>query len=199
VSAAVSPWEAVLGDRVDSLHPRLHAYFARIPDGEIGRGSGVFSTVGTPRRWLWPMLAILARMGIIFPVWERNVPFTVENRTVGASVTARRTFQFSAGSRTMVDTITAHDGFILDALGTHGVVEAAFVADVVGGALSLRSTRSRLRLGRVRVPMPGITVHLSESVDMATGLQHVSLTMTAALVGRLYEYAGTFDYRVGPA
>ena len=64
-----SPWEAALGDRLDELDPALRAYFSAIPDGSVGRGSGVFDQVGTPRRWLWPVLAILGRTGIVFPVW----------------------------------------------------------------------------------------------------------------------------------
>ncbi|MBE7163154.1 MAG: DUF4166 domain-containing protein, partial [Williamsia herbipolensis] len=64
------------------LHPRLRAYFAAIPPGHVGRGDGVFAVVGTPRRWLWPFLALFARDDVMFPVWERDVPFTVENRPV---------------------------------------------------------------------------------------------------------------------
>ena len=69
-------------DVLDRLHPRLRTYFGPVPPGHVGRGEGVFAVVGTPRRWLWPVLAWLARDGVVFPVWERDVPFTVENRPV---------------------------------------------------------------------------------------------------------------------
>jgi hypothetical protein len=75
----VSPYEAVLGERLDELHPRLAGYFRQIPPESHGFGRGVFETVGTPRRWLWPLLALLARPGVALPVWERDVPFTVLN------------------------------------------------------------------------------------------------------------------------
>lgn len=76
-----SPYQLTTPPHVlDRLHPRLHAYFGPVPPGSVGRGEGLFDVVGTPRRWLWPVLAWLARDGIVFPVWERAVPFTVENR-----------------------------------------------------------------------------------------------------------------------
>ena len=40
---------------------------------------GTFDRVGTPRRWLWPVLRVLQRRRILFPVWEHDVPFTIEN------------------------------------------------------------------------------------------------------------------------
>jgi hypothetical protein len=61
-----SPWEAALGDVLGGLHPRLRGYFAAIPAGHLGVGEGVFATVGTPRRWLWPLLWFFARDGVLF-------------------------------------------------------------------------------------------------------------------------------------
>jgi hypothetical protein len=77
---APSPYElSAPGHVLARLHPRLRTYFAAVPVGHVGR-EGLFAVVGTPRRWLWPVLALLARDGVVFPVWERDVPFTVENR-----------------------------------------------------------------------------------------------------------------------
>ncbi|TDN43912.1 uncharacterized protein DUF4166 [Curtobacterium flaccumfaciens] len=76
-----SPYElSTPPDVLARLHPRLRTYFGPIPPGHVGRGEGVFTVVGTPRRWLWPVLAWFARDDVMFPVWERDVPFTVENR-----------------------------------------------------------------------------------------------------------------------
>ncbi|PYY32550.1 DUF4166 domain-containing protein [Curtobacterium sp. MCJR17_055] len=78
-----SPYElSAPADVLARLHPRLRTYFGRIPSGYVGRGSGTFSVVGTPRRWVWPVLAVFARDAVMFPVWEHDVPFTVENRPV---------------------------------------------------------------------------------------------------------------------
>ena len=193
-----SPWEAALGDRVDELSPGLRAYFGAIPHGCVGRGRGQFERVGTPRRWLWPVLALLAVDGIVFPVWQRRVPFEVENRSDGMRLHGIRRFAFSEGARTMVDTITADGATIVDRLGRHGLVEARFHASVIGGALVLRSVRTALRIGRLRVALPfGPRVELVERT--AGERQRVSLVMTSPLLGRIYEYAGEFDYRVETA
>lgn len=193
-----SPWEAALGDRVALLHPRLSEYFSRIPDGFVGRGDGVFDHVGTPRRWLWPVLAILARQGVLFAVWERSVPFTVINRPRGAWVDAVRIFRFRSGTRVMVDSITSARGLVIDALGFGGAIRTALVPDVVDGALVLRSTAAGIRIGRLRVRLPGPTVRLTEQFDDTVSRQRVRLELRVPLIGRIYEYSGTFQYEVVP-
>jgi hypothetical protein len=201
---AKSPYELVLGNRVNELHPRLLDYFRAIPVGSHGHGTGVFDVVGTPRRWLWPALWLLGRRGIVFAVWERNVPFTVVNRprldALGqVSVDASRHFEFGSGTRTMVDAITAGDSGLVDYLGDRRYVTATLVAEVSSGELHLHSTGITISLGGLRVRLPaGISpkVALVERFDDVAGRQRVSLTLTAPILGRLYEYAGSFDYRI---
>ncbi|MCS5494308.1 DUF4166 domain-containing protein [Curtobacterium flaccumfaciens] len=200
------------------LHPRLRTYFAAVPPGHVGRGEGVFTVVGTPRRWVWPVLAWFARDAVMFPVWERDVPFTVENRPArvrrgpGTSLEARpavrahRTFRFRSGARTMVDAITAEPDGLVDHLGRRGRVSARLRAqvDVDGpdaGALRLVSTRVTFRaLGRdLRLPAalsPRMT--LTERFDDEADLQRVSLVLTAPVLGTLYRYEGAFRYEIAP-
>ncbi|MBT1584687.1 DUF4166 domain-containing protein [Curtobacterium flaccumfaciens] len=200
------------------LHPRLRTYFAAVPPGHVGRGEGVFTMVGTPRRWVWPVLAWFARDAVMFPVWERDVPFTVENRPArvrrgpGTSLEARpavrahRTFRFRSGARTMVDAITAEPDGLVDHLGRRGRVSARLRAqvDVDGpdaGALRLVSTRVTFRaLGRdLRLPAalsPRVT--LTERFDDEADLQRVSLVLTAPVLGTLYRYEGAFRYEIAP-
>jgi hypothetical protein len=194
-SGPVSPWEAALGVSVDELHPRLRTYFARIGPGRIGRGEGVFDVVGTPRRWLWPAFAVLGLDGILFPVWRRSVPFTVANRGDAGVVHARRTFAFRRGPRTMVDATSFEGGRLVDRLGRHGLLEASFDADVVGGRLELTSTT--VRVAGVRMPRRlSPVVRLIERYDDALDRQRVSVTLDLPGLGRLYEYRGSFVYRV---
>jgi Domain of unknown function (DUF4166) len=152
-------------------------------------------------------------------VWERDVPFTVVNRPVAcahasscadargrAAVTASRRFRFRSGERTMVDAITATPNGLVDHLGAGQRFEAALAASVVDGALNLESTSVTLRLGRLRsrrlrVVLPRFLaprVHLTERFDDATGRQHVTLVIDAPVVGRVYEYAGSFHYEIRP-
>lgn len=214
-----SPYELSTPSEVLArLHPRLSTYFGAIPPGHVGRGEGVFDVVGTPRRWLWPLLAWFARDSVMFPVWERDVPFTVENRPArvrrgpGTGLEARpavrshRTFRFRSGSRTMVDAITAEPVGLVDHLGRRGRVSARLRAEVDArgpdaGALRLDSTRVTFRaLGReVRLPAriaPRVT--LKERFDDEADLQRVSLVLTAPVLGTLYRYEGAFRYEIAP-
>ncbi|ROQ17840.1 MULTISPECIES: DUF4166 domain-containing protein [unclassified Curtobacterium] len=213
-----SPYElSAPSDVLARLHPRLSAYFGAIPPGHVGRGEGVFDVVGTPRRWLWPLLAWFARDSVMFPVWERDVPFTVENRPARVrrgragqearpGVRAHRTFRFRSGSRTMVDAITAEPDGLVDHLGHHGRVSARLRAEVDAhgpdaGALRLVSTRVTFRaLGReVRLPARiAPRVLLTERFDDEADVQRVSLVLTAPVLGTLYRYEGAFRYEIAP-
>ena len=158
-----SPWQLALGARLQELDPALADYFSTIPEGTVGRGSGVFDHVGTPRRWLWPLFSVLSRAAIVFPVWERQVPFEVVNVPGDGAVRATIAFGFGHGPRVM-----RHE---------------------------VRSTALRLRLARahIRVPLaPRILL-----VERSDGnRQRVEFVMTAPLIGRIYSYAGTFDYQI---
>jgi len=197
VASTESPWRTALGDDFAQLHPRLLAYFSAIPAGRVGRGTGTFDRVGTPRRWLWPLLCVLERRRILFPVWEHDVPFTIENRPDGSALRAVRTFHFVEGDRLMVDIVsTERDRLgdrLVDRLGDGGRLRTALTASVLDGALLLVSRSARW--GRLPIPFAP-RLRLIERFDEAVGRQHVALTLESALVGRIYEYSGHFDYRI---
>lgn len=195
-----SPYARALGERIDELHPRLRAYFSAVPDGAVGIGEGVFHVVGTPRRWLWPVLRVLERRGVVAAVWERDVPFRVENRTIASRAIGERTFRFTRGPWVMRDAValTRH-GRVLDELGEPGLIAACFDVDVRDGALHLTSRAVGVRLGRLRMRIPRLiapVVRLTERFDDAIDRQQVALTIDAPLLGRVYEYRGDFEYRV---
>ena len=196
--SGVSPWELELRGRLRQLDPALADYFSTIPEGRVGRGSGTFDVVGTPRRWLWPVFAVLARAAIAFPVWEHDVPFEVVNVPGDGAVRATIAFGFRRGEKVMRHEIRMTPGGLRDVLGTRGRLEAALIADAVDGRLHLRSTGVRLRLGRARIPIPfAPRIALVERRD--GDRQRVEFTMTAPLIGRIYEYAGSFSYRIEAA
>ena len=190
-----SPWQQALGDDFGSLHPRLRTYFTAIPDGAIGRGDGVFDIVGTPRRWLWPMLSLLAVDNVLFPAWDRDLTFRVRNAALGGRVVGLRRFDFPVRPHTMTDSIGWESGELVDRLGRHGSVRVGFRATVVDSGLVLESTW--VRLAGIRLPR-GISprVRLEESFDERVGRQRVSFVMDHPVIGRLYEYSGHFDYRI---
>lgn len=191
--SAESPWQQALGDEFTSLHPRLHAYFSAIPAGRVGRGEGDFDIVGTPRRWLWPVLGMLQRRRILFPVWEQGVPFIVENRADAGAVHATRTFRLPGGERVMVDAVSIEAGGLVDHLGDGGLLGARLTATVTDGELRLVSTSARW--GRLPIPFAP-RVRLTERFDDSVGRQHVALSLESRVFGRIYEYSGYFDYRI---
>jgi hypothetical protein len=202
----LSPYEAVFGELLEGLHPRLMAYFTAIPLGSVGVGTGTFDVVGTPRRWLWPVLWVLGRQGVMFPAWQRDVPFTVLNHPVVdargfVAVVATRTFHFAKGDRRMRDAITAEPAGLVDHLGIARRYGSELSGVIEDGALRLSSTGLALRMGDrcIRIPrMIAPIVTLLERFDDETDSQHVSVTIDLPLLGRLYEYSGSFLYEVRP-
>lgn len=92
-----------------------------------------------------------------------------------------------------------NEGGVVDVFGKPSIVEAKFDVDVVDGGLRLRSRRVALRLGRLRVPIPKAVrpvIALSERFDDDFGRQRVDLVVDVPIIGRVYEYTGTFTYRV---
>lgn len=198
--ASQSPYARALGERLNDLHPRLRAYFLAVPEGAVGIGDGVFHSVGTPRRWLWPILRLLERRGVVAAGWEHDVPFTVENRSVGSRTMGIRTFMLKRGKWVMRDAVvlTTH-GRVVDELGEPSLIAASFEVATSRGALRLTSHTVGIRLWRLRLRIPRVispVVRLTESFDDATNRQAISLTIDAPLIGRVYEYRGDFTYRI---
>jgi hypothetical protein len=199
-----SAYELVLGSGIDELHPRLRAYFGVIPPGGSGRGVGVFDQVGTPRRWLWPVLWVLARQAVLFPAWQRQVPFTVTNRSAVVSpgnvaVLAERVFHFAAGDFRMLDAVTAENGGLVDYLGMKRRYRCCLAIEVVDGELRMTSTSVSVRIWRAGIRLPRLispVVTLTERFDDASERQQVSVTVESPLLGRLYEYSGSFRYEI---
>lgn len=195
-----SPYLRALGGQRGALHPALRTYFAAVPRGQVGVGTGTFSRVGTPRRWLWPLLRVLQRHGVVYAGWYRDVPFTVRNYSVASRLVGERTLHLAAGDWTMTDSVSAGaHGRVLDQLGDPVAVSAVFDVSVDEDALSLRSRRVGIRLGRLRVRLPRLiapVVRLRESAEKQAGSQRVALTVDMPLIGRIYEYEGVFTYRI---
>jgi hypothetical protein len=184
-----SPYESALD--LDGLHPRLRDYFGEIPSGHVGVGRGVFDVVGTPRRWLWPVLWVLGRQGVVFAAWAQDVPFTVLNRPDAGSLHGTRTFHFASRDRSMVDRMSVDSGLV-DELGIRRRYRARLAGSVVDGAMHLRSTS--IHAGTV-VRIPG-RVEVVERWDEVAHLQHVAVQIVVPVIGRVYEYSGYFSYAI---
>ncbi|WP_309065717.1 DUF4166 domain-containing protein [Microbacterium sp.] len=140
-------------------------------------------------------------MDHLFAGRQHDVPFTVRNRTVNGRAVAERTLHLPAGDWTMKDVVSARsNGQVIDRIGEPPSLAAAFDVDVDGeGSLLLRSRAVGLRVGRLRLRVPAPfapVIRLRESPDPAANGQRVHLTVDLPVVGRLYEYRGSFRYRI---
>jgi hypothetical protein len=106
----------------------------------------------------------------------------------------------------MRDAITAEPQGLVDHLGTGRRFSAGLAARAVDGALLLDSTSVSMRIGRRRIRLPAFMaprIALSERFDEATGEQNVAVTIELPVLGKVYEYAGSFRYEIrqgeGPA
>lgn len=193
-----SPYERALGDRISELHPKTAWYFRTIPDGQVGIGTGVFTRAGSPHRWLWPVFRIAESLGVAFAGWERDVPFRIENRTVGGTAVAVRYFDLPGRTWVMPDTVALGENRILrNEIGPHRTVVTTFDLDVQDGAVVLTIRRVGMRFGRVRIAAPRFLrprIGLVERWDDGRQQHHVNMTIDAPLLGRVYEYTGYFDY-----
>lgn len=194
-----SPYERALGPQLSELHPVLQRYFAAIPAGSVGIGEGIFERFGTERWWLRPLLGWLARCHVIVPGMHYKVPFRIENRTVADQQTAARTLDLESGTWTMVDAVSVSEsGHVIDVLGRPALVEAAFDVAADDGGLNLTSRGVTVRLGAIRLSVPKVlrpVIALSERFDTEAARQHVRLTVDVPVLGRVYEYTGSFTYR----
>lgn len=198
---AGAPWASALSGHLDDLSPALAAYFGGSAEGSHGIGEGVFTTVGTPRRWLWPVLAVLGRWNIVWPVWEREVPFTVVNVPTPHGLIAVRRFRFASGDRVMTDRIIYTRHGLRQRLGAGERVVAEMFVRPVDGGLRITSGRVGIRMLGLRFSLPARWSPSIEVLErtLADGRQHVSLTLDLPVVGRAYEYAGAFSYRIEKA
>lgn len=195
-----SPYLRALGEQRPGLHPALRTYFSPVPRGSVGIGEGVFERVGTPRRRLWPVLRMLQGSGAVLAGWHENVPFTILNRTIAGRAVSVRTLHLPDGDWVMTDTVTARSGGgVVDLIGEPTTLAVAFDVAVHEHALTLRSRMMGVRLAGARARIPRLlapVVRLRESAEKQAGLQRVELTVDAPLIGRIYEYSGTFTFRV---
>ena len=192
-----SPWEAALGEGVLDLRPELRAYFASLPPAGEGVGSGMFEVVGSPYPWLRPLLRLVGGPSI-WPVRARDVPFDVVNRAVaGPGVAAERRIHLRGRTLTMRDaTVSTVPGVVVDRIGSPPRLEVAFRPTVHRGALRLDSIAVRVRLGALRLTLGPLSPHVVLTERFDAGRQHVALQVDVPILGRIYEYAGSFTYAV---
>lgn len=224
--------------RAHPLDPALARYFGAIPPAMHGRGEGIFSRIGTRRRWLRvvgaPLFRMLERRGVVMAGWHEDVPFTVVNREHSGVDrrgvrTSERRIQLEGSTWTMRDAMRSlpraggrGEGGIVDVLGSPALIAATFaVTSPAEDTVVLDSRRVEMRIGSRALRIPGwcaprvrlVETRLPHRADdsPADGTpegaaeaahaqqaphQQVTVTIDLPVIGRVYEYAGGFTYRL---
>ena len=196
------PFVQALGDGLATLPPFLAEHFVQHGGTRTyaGRMDRVWRAPGLRGALAWPALWLAARLETLFPETGRDVPFEIEHRVyVGADGRARmtwtRTFRLPRRTRRF-DAVMVHDphrGVIDDRLGT-GRLETELHVGTDAGAVTMRSGRQWLHLGRLRIRLPGILVGRARvrewQVDDATIA--IEVRVRNPVLGEVFGYAGWF-------
>jgi hypothetical protein len=200
-------YQHVLGDEFARLAPELQRYFGMPDAGTHGEGTGVFEVAGSAHRWLWPLFRVFAGEQILFPEYGRDVPFEVVNRPDGEVLRATRVFHFPGRpgktrrfgrprDRVIVDEMRVIDGVLHDFLGRHNRLEVVLRLSVADGTLAMVSTGTWLWFGSSRVRLPALlSARVVLTEQWQDDHQRVSVSLRHPLLGEVFVYRGTFDYR----
>lgn len=189
-----SVYQRVLGPEFGRLAPPLQHYFGPVPPGGVGRGEGVFEVAGSRWRFLRPVLHLFARRRVIFPEYDTDVPFDIENRYDGSDLVAVRRFRFPGIVREMHDRMSVRAGRLVDRLGARAGLEVTLDATVADGGMVLASSGLAWCAGRWRIPLPHVArVTVTERV--CAGRQRVDVAVRVPVAGEVFGYGGSFVYR----
>ena len=209
-----SVYQRALGPAFSLLQPELQRYFSLAPGAEnddgatvSGVGSGTFDVAGCPVPALRPFLRLTSSDNALFPEYQHNVPFSIENRaSLNASgqpqLTAVRTLHFENRTRVMEDATSWDDnlGKAVGALGRSGRLLTDVACSVgADGRMRIISRRSRLAAGRRSVALPPVFDAAAFTEQWWDESEHRFRIRTKVIqrqLGTVLEYDGSFTYSV---
>lgn len=180
-----------LGADFARLHPQLQVYFGSVGPVEA---SGTFFEAGSRLRWLRPLWEALAKRGMLFAEYGRDVPFTVSLLPVSENtVSTLRRIRFNHRTeRVVADTTRYSRGRLVDAHARGRLLVEMRPSVDEHGAFTLRSGRARLKLGRFAVPVPSPRVVLRQGYDDRRAAFTIDVSVRVPLVGEVFGYRGIF-------
>ncbi|QTG80651.1 DUF4166 domain-containing protein [Arthrobacter crystallopoietes] len=209
-----SVYQLAMGQDFALLQPELQEYFSLASDSgpaaaggdAVGLGTGIFDVAGCPRPALRPLLRLAGRDNALFPEYERDVPFSIENRAHPdadgrPALTAVRTIDFEGVRRTMQDTTVWEDrAGLTDVLGRSGAVRTDLAcAAGADGRMRLVSRRTSIGAGRFRLGLPMLleaAAFTEQWWDRSEGRFRIRTKVLQRQMGTILEYQGSFSYRL---
>lgn len=201
-----SLYQQVLGERFKQLQPQLQSYFSLcVGSGAYGEGAGRFDVVGCPLPWLRPLLAPATAENTFFPEYGFNIPFRISNYahldpSGRSALTAKRSIDFPRRTRVFEDTTSLTEDGAVDYLGRHRRMLTDLLMEVTpDGHLRMISANSRLAAPAALVRLPKLfdtKAYMEQWWDAADEKFHIQTRVIAPLLGTVFVYAGSFDYRL---
>ncbi|MBO3084495.1 DUF4166 domain-containing protein [Cellulomonas fengjieae] len=204
-----SLFERAMGDAFFDLHPMMQRRFGvGLDSGEACVGTGVMSQIRLGPWWTRPFLQLGRVRNVLIPDGGTDVPFSIENYPYRdplgrETVTFVREFDVRGQRRRFDATMVAHDGKVLDYLGTHQhlAVDLELRADADGG-LRLTSGAQRFYEGPIGFGFPlalSGRADLHEWYDDAAETFRIELEVVNDRFGFLFGYQGAFTCAWEPA
>ena len=197
------PFEWALGEAVHTLAPKVREHVLQPPGSEVTyRGR---MRVWRDAGWRWRIAGWLLRQGVpartMFPETGEDVEFEmrhrVESHSDGSlSMTWIRTFHFARVRRRFDALMRFHDDrrAVVDWFGGLGLLQVELSPEVVDGAIVVTSGREWLRLGPLRIPIPGCfqgRPHVREWQE-PDGTLRIRVAIHNPILGQFFGYEGSY-------
>lgn len=200
-----SIYEKALGNQFQLLHPKLQEKF-RISSNKNTAivANGMMDVIKGGFPLLRPFFRLGLKKRILFPERGENIPFVIENYAYRDSydrecVAWLRSFQFPNKARHFDATMIYSEKRkgIVDYFGTHHDFVSELTMEVLenGGLRILSTSQSIIRFGKM-FRLPNVLKGIAEITEWYDDLHdqfHVHVCVKNPLVGKLFEYIGTFQ------
>ncbi|MUK90291.1 DUF4166 domain-containing protein [Ornithinibacillus sp. L9] len=200
----MSIYKQVLGEKFKELHPMLQKRYEL--EGNVSyTATGVMKTIHGGPRMLYPLFFMGTRRKLLFPEHGKNIPFQIVNTPLIAKngeqqVHWERIFYFEKKKRyfNALMSFDQEKKVIKDYFGEPSIFYSDLVLDVTDtGGLIIKSSRQRLVLGRLEIPLPRLFQGIAtvrEEFDPKESIYIIYVTVINPIVGRLFAYEGTFTH-----
>ncbi|GEL77860.1 DUF4166 domain-containing protein [Tenuibacillus multivorans] len=194
----MSIYKKVLGKQFYNLHPMLQKRYEMMGE-QTFKARGVMKTIKGGPRILLPIMKLGIRRKLLFPEQGEEIPFTIVNtpREQGHQIHWERAFLFSNQTRyfNALMSLDSRRQVIEDYLGEPPLLYSDLVFEVVDGALTIKSSKQHLVLGKIEVPLPKWfqgQATVTEQFNDRTKQFEISVRVRNSIIGQLFAYEGAF-------
>ncbi|WP_277674088.1 DUF4166 domain-containing protein [Piscibacillus halophilus] len=194
----MSIYKQVLGEDFHQLHPMLQKRYEMMGERPI-RGEGVMTEIQGGPKLLKPLMKLGMKRKLLFPESGEDVPFTIINSPRGKrkQIHWERQFHFPNNTRYFNALMSLNEESLVieDYLGEPALVYSDLIFKVDSGALTIRSHKQRLVLGKIEIPLPrwfqGLAV-VKESYHDQSKKFEIAVQVRNPLMGQIFSYKGEF-------